>query len=158
MDNGLYNNLIKTVELEDLNVKELTMNCHVPEEKVEGIHASVGVGVGIEYFNSTHLGAVVNFDIEAVNQDNENQKVFEMGFVYILRYRTEGLNILESDEETVNQALDIFSKENIPINVWPFARELVAEMTRRMGLPPFIMGMYRFFPDATKKKSDENAD
>lgn len=154
----LYNELIKTIQLQELNIKELTMNSHVNVENVEGINARVGVGVEIEDFNESNLEAVVIFDIEALDKDNENQKVFEIGFVYLMKYSIDELDLTKYQEDEKEKTLEIFVRENIPINIWPFARELVAEMTRRMGFPPFMMGMYRFFPNASNKKSDKNDD
>jgi len=46
--------------------------------------------------------------------------------------------LLSFDEPVTEEFLEIFSKWNVRLIVWPFFRELVHSMVPRMGLPPLI--------------------
>lgn len=35
--------------------------------------------------------------------------------------------------------MDIFIKRNVPLNTWPYFRELVQNMTQRMNVPPLVL-------------------
>ncbi len=37
------------------------------------------------------------------------------------------------------EIVDAFVARNVPVNVWPYFREIIASVTMRMGLPPLIL-------------------
>ena len=63
---------------------------------------------------------------------------------YLVEYK------LTKDYEPVDQALDAFSNGNAVFNVWPFARELFASLTSRMGLQLPPLPFLRVVPESKK--------
>ena len=47
---------------------------------------------------------------------------------------------------------EAFRQANLPLNVWPFAREFFYNMTLRMGWPPFTLPLLRFVPESNSTK------
>lgn len=50
-----------------------------------------------------------------------------------------------------DEALEQFSKHNVPFNMWPYWRELVHSACARMGLPRVVMPTHRLSKAATKR-------
>lgn len=42
--------------------------------------------------------------------------------------------------------LDQFAQMNLPLNLWPYAREIINNQTMRMGVPPITLGVYQYVP------------
>jgi len=62
-----------------------------------------------------------------------DEELFSIHFSLLVKYD------LPSDADFAPQYLEFFAENNVPANVWPYARELVSSMTSRMGLPPFTL-------------------
>lgn len=64
---------------------------------------------------------------------------FEIGLVYSAPSLNEGF--VQSPEG--KQILDMFIQRNVPVNVWPYAREFISSMTVRMGFPAVVIGTFK---------------
>lgn len=58
---------------------------------------------------------------------------------------------------------EIFRGVNLPVNTWPYWRELVQEMVARMGWPPITLPLFKLVPtsasrSAPRKKKTEKRD
>lgn len=42
--------------------------------------------------------------------------------------------------------LDQFAQMNLPLNLWPYAREIINSQTMRMGISPITLGVYHYVP------------
>jgi len=42
-----------------------------------------------------------------------------------------------------DELFQVFSEINLPVNVWPYLRELTGSMTSRMDLPPFVLPLLK---------------
>ncbi len=52
-------------------------------------------------------------------------------------------NLLYSIKNAINENLfEIFKKRNIPVNLHPYARELIQSSLTRVGLPPFTLPVF----------------
>lgn len=50
-----------------------------------------------------------------------------------------------SDTDFDDEIREIFLKSNPPLNIWPYAREVISSMTTRMGFPPLIIEPYKVY-------------
>lgn len=74
----------------------------------------------------------VRFLLEEVSKDKKSsRKIFELKGSFTLVYHT----ISPMDDEI----FELFKKRNVPVNLHPYARELIQSMMTRAGLPSFIL-------------------
>lgn len=69
--------------------------------------------------------------------------------VYILRYR-----VPESVKPSKRE-LSLFAETNAVLNIWPYWRQLVQDMSVRMELPPILLPLFRVGVAAPKKAERE---
>ena len=78
----------------------------------------------------------VSFLLEEVAKDRKKtRKMFDLKGVFTLVYRISG----EMDDEV----FELFKKRNIPVNLHPYARELIQSMMQRAGLPSFVLPAFK---------------
>jgi preprotein translocase subunit SecB len=78
----------------------------------------------------------VSFLLEEVDKDRKKtRKMFDLKGVFTLVYHILG----EMDDEV----FELFKKRNIPVNLHPYARELIQGMMQRAGLPSFILPTFK---------------
>jgi hypothetical protein len=113
--------------------------------------AEIRQSLGVERFageDPEHFGVIVKCVVEASEapEGGENNSKAEEGhpsssnyfmsieisYLAVYRLRTGTKNF--SDEQ-----LDCFSSLNVPINVWPYIREAIQNVTSRMGYPPLTL-------------------
>jgi preprotein translocase subunit SecB len=74
----------------------------------------------------------VSFILEEVSEDEKKtRKIFSLKGVFTLIYFTK----TEINEEVFS----LFKKRNVPVNLHPYARELIQNMMVRAGLPSFTL-------------------
>jgi preprotein translocase subunit SecB len=74
----------------------------------------------------------IKFLMEEVSEDQEEtRKIFELKAKYSLLYRT----TIDADDDL----LEMFKQRNVPINLHPFARELIQSAMAKTGLSPFTL-------------------
>ncbi len=116
----------------------------------ELLEANIKMKPVLQLATETHLFATVTFDVATYTK--EEREIFRIEFEYAAVY------FIDKDaafsEEEVNQVGQTFVEKNVPINVWPFARELIADLSNRMNVPRLLIGMYRYLPT---DKADEEA-
>ncbi len=78
------------------------------------------------------------------DESDEDEPVVQIGAVYVLGYA------ISEDSEFQQEQYDAFAEINGLFNLWPFWRELVHNLTMRMGLPPLTLPVRR---GVTLKKS-----
>ena len=74
-----------------------------------------------------------SFKVEAGIE--KNKPIFDIKFIYLIEY-----TLKEKDlSEVENIIISKFTEKNTPVNIWPYARELISSVTTRMGYPAFII-------------------
>lgn len=135
LEKSIYNKFIQGVHIESINLSELSIKSL--SKDVDG-KEKLFVDLEFEnekfYFNKENLIVSPRFVVE-VSKMNDNDKVivFEIEFEYELKYR------VENCEEISESYVQLFVKRNIPINIWPYARELISSMTTKMGYSALII-------------------
>ncbi|GMO00749.1 hypothetical protein [Parageobacillus thermoglucosidasius] len=91
-------------------------------------------------------------DIERIKKIipvNAENKVFDIEFSYILEYRLQKSNDIHLEKEGLEEAIKLFVQRNVPVNIWPYARELISQLTMSMGFPPLLIGTYKYIPQSS---------
>jgi hypothetical protein len=101
-----------------------------PEENFEAplklkfSHAASSVLIG------RILRVRADFDFHSFDGSEEGIQVFDLGCTFELDYQ------LPENCEPTEEQLDAFKKGNAVYNCWPYVRELVQNITARMGFQP----------------------
>ena len=141
-----YNNFIRSIELEDIYVSDLSF------KRFENIPKDIQIPVRVtikptknEYkkidtdlYEVTHR---VLFRLEYI-QERQRKIFFELKVTYKLIYRTKF--------ELTDEIFKIFVERNVPINVIPFLRETISNSMYRAGLPPILLPLVKSEPDSYK--------
>ncbi len=134
-----YNNFIRSIELEEIYVSDLSFKRfgNLPED----IEISVKViikptkneykKIDSDLYEITHR---ILFKLEYI-QEAQRKAFFELKATYKLNYRTK--------LELTDEIFKIFIKRNIPINVAPFLRETISNSMYRAGLPPILLPLLK---------------
>jgi len=130
-----YNEFIHSLELVDIYVAELTFKRLKDISKNNQVPVKVTVKptkneykkVETDLYEITHR---VLFKLEYMKGERENL-FFELKVTFKLFYR--------SKHELTNDIFKIFVERNIPINVFPFLREIICNSMYRAGLPPILI-------------------
>jgi preprotein translocase subunit SecB len=143
-----YNEFIHSLELIDIYVAELTFKRleNIPEDKQIPVKVIVKPTkneykkAGTDLYEITHR---VLFRLEYVEEEQE-KLFFELKVTFKLFYR--------SKRELNDEIFKIFVERNIPINVFPFLREIVCNSMYRAGLPPILIPLMKPHSDLKKEK------
>lgn len=74
----------------------------------------------------------IRFQLDEITEDEKTaRKIFELKGVFTLIYHT---NAPMDDE-----IFSLFKKRNVPVNLHPYARELIQSLMARAGLPSFVL-------------------
>lgn len=155
--NEKYNDLIKNIELQEITL--LDLNCKKnPEFNTQ--NESLNIYLDHDIKQMVHNGINVFFPIffkvfsfessekESINDVSEKDILFKIEFTLELNYIID-FNMVEdvvADIQNFKKEFGIFAEKNVPINAWPYARELVSNMTTKMGFPPLLLPMYKNIP------------
>ncbi|MCD6521293.1 hypothetical protein J7K56_00780 [Candidatus Calescamantes bacterium] len=71
-------------------------------------------------------------------KEGEKEVKFKIDVTFEITY--------ESNLQITPEEFEIFRKANLYLHTWPYLRELVQEVTLKMGLPPLILSPYLIKP------------
>jgi preprotein translocase subunit SecB len=131
-----YAELIEGLELLDIYLRSGQFKRHAfPDpESFPDVRASFSPGKTAYKLCDSELcvDQEFRFQLEEVTEDEKkDRKLFELKGVFTLVYHTSA----SMDDEV----FDLFKKRNIPVNLHPYARELIQSLMTRAGLPAFIL-------------------
>lgn len=138
-----YTELIKSIDFKEVLLKDLHVS-RFPEPETGNLNADINFEPDLVHFGEGHLIASMSYAISANSEGNE---IFSIMFELIASY-SYAEDSMASDHEAQQ-----FVRNNVPVNVWPFARELIYNMTNRMNVPGLMIPSLRQMPAADE--SDE---
>ncbi|AVX21332.1 preprotein translocase subunit SecB [Carboxydocella sporoproducens DSM 16521] len=158
MDEKLYNTFISLINLnsieldllhviknENFNKQEQLLNIGIKFEILEINHNGYELNVP---FNMTVIAYSGNNEGEGIDENiKDEDKCFTISLQFTLSY-----NFLVNDEnkklinEFTEEVFSEFANRNVIINAWPYARELVSNLTTRMGFAPLFIPPYKNLP------------
>jgi preprotein translocase subunit SecB len=74
------------------------------------------------------------YSIDAKNQTSKRK---------FLNIKCEYCFVYTSREDFTEEFFEVFKRANLPINSWPFFRELVCNITSRMYIPPLVLPLIK---------------
>lgn len=131
-----YTEIIDGIEILEICLNDLKFKKHnFPDpEKYPDVKATFTAAKSKYKQDNGHLEVFqdIEFLLEEFTGDREkSRKVFEL---------KAGFNLLYSLKNAINEDLfEVFKKHNIPVNLHPYARELIQSSLTRVGLPPFTL-------------------
>lgn len=143
----MYNQLIQAVELDNIYIQSSNSQRFTPAAVQSNfLNANVKMTQRLEFYKDDFFATSATFEVNAVEDKNPDNHIFSIQFTFIIEYKL--INFPERYYNTplIKEALDIFVENNVPLNVWPYGREFIAQMTTRMGLPQLLIGTYKYIP------------
>src|SRR5262245_60735065 len=129
---------IKDLSFENPNVRKLVDN------PGEAPNLRVDVNVNASKIANNTFESVINFKAEASNK---------LGTIYDLELAYAGMFQIENMPE---QSLEPFLLINGPALLFPFARRLVADLTREGGFPPLLLDPIDFGALFARRMQERN--
>ena len=135
--NKTYDDFIKQVDLIDIHL------ISVEYKKIENPDPDwyPQIEVNFKPKKATYCQGEDCFEVEQEVQftlsecdskkEAKSRKLFELKAVFAITYMS---NAVMNDE-----MFELFRKRNIPVNIHPYARELIQNAMLRVGLPPFTL-------------------
>lgn len=137
MDIKKYNEFVKGLELEEIVLSELDSKRISEPEKGHWVF-DVKHDFSLILKSEEKLKAKAQFIVSTQNKDS-GQELFSIKAVFLINYKNSSK--IELTEEMEKR----FINTNIPLNIWPYAREIVSSLSTRMGYPPLIIGTFKVF-------------
>lgn len=149
---SLYPEFIKSIEISGVRVRSLRVELKPAQAELQ-VYQDKQIKVAVDY-KATLDGeqkrifaeAIFSLDAFAVIE-GKRRKLAVIKGVWDVFYRVNppfiDKFINEGSDEVLNEILEIFSRSNVPINVWPYIRAEVAHLSLEMGLPPITLHVIR---------------
>lgn len=123
---------LKRVYLRSINSKlnDQTFTENISPWNVNVEHKASFTKMGTQEYKVSQKWVIV------VSKDNaESALSFDFDFAVVLI----------SKEPMTKRMFQIYSENNLNLNTWPYARELVNNVTARMGIPPLTLPFFKAF-------------
>lgn len=128
-----YNHFIKSLSLDSIYLLSYSFqrNEVVNLEKTQKLNVS-----GSANYDKFDGGYRVTqkYQLRA-RPEGSRQNSIKIGAQFVIIYG--------SDAELTEEVFKIFEQRNLPVNVWPFFRELVQNSVARAGLPPLTLPAFK---------------
>lgn len=157
MDENKYENLIRSIEIVNIELQELNCGKNNAFSKADAFNLDIGLNNEIieQFYDEEKYVVYIKFNVSAFketqnemqiaeNDESNNQKntLFNVDFVLESTYKLEA-NLLNNEVDDYSEELKTFGQRNVLINTWPYAREIISTMTTRLGFPPLIIPTYK---------------
>jgi preprotein translocase subunit SecB len=126
-----YRKILRGIELKNILLSSLKADIN-HELISEGMKINIKDDATYEIKNDEFV--VKNkYSLSARNSDNKT--VLKIESVFII--------VFVSKEEITEEFFEIYKNLSLPLNVWPFFRELVNSITSRMNIPPLTLPLLK---------------
>lgn len=158
MDRELYLWFIKSIELDDINLVEIAAR----RLGDAGLPVDHGVSYELESEDALlcqdELKVTVKVSVSAFKKADVNKsereetseeaaesraEFFTLVFKLELVYAVPGFEEKVTEDKERGEIIQSFCRLNVPLNAWPYARELISSTTVRMGYPALVIGTYK---------------
>ncbi len=143
VDFQAVNRVARRVDVTDLRLVEVSMNAQSLQRKFD-LDADVAHTCVAELKPDRMLDVLCTFEFRVATGSPESVAA-EARFAYLISYAVTG------DEPLDDGDIRAFAFANGTYHSWPYVREFLADLTGRMGLPPFTLPVFRFNPKPKPK-------
>ncbi|MGI6533805.1 MAG: protein-export chaperone SecB [Peptococcia bacterium] len=139
-----YREFIKGTKIKNITLKKLeTIKISAPEDGIW--EYEMKTDFHLDRYEGNTLYILAKFNVIARNKKNKEKnddnesRLFEIEILFNIEYHNpSGTELSEKDR-------DRFLHTNVPLNVWPYARELISSLTTRMGYPPLLILPFKVY-------------
>ena len=140
-----YEDLVATIEIDKILVKRLNMEGFIQPHRVPEYldgDRQISLEITHEFKLESHDEAesIIAIGLIQAKASIEEDIVFLIDVEILAEY-----DASEMDKPLTEEILLRFLQHNVPVNVWPYAREIIHTGTTRMGYPPLVIKPYRVF-------------
>ena len=147
MDAEYYKQFIRGIELDDIYIVSATFkrkwqHVSLPESAAVRVNFEpVKWRVdGQTLFVQTRFNVTTSGRATTNDGPEKPDEVLMIEFVVQLEYSVHNQELGQLREEMHEEIVSIFMQRNVPVNVWPYAREFISSTTVRMGFPALVIG------------------
>ena len=130
-----YNNLIKNIEIINVLVRSMDLKeVKFPEKDKQQYRMELKYKC--EDFNQKNeiIEFYPSFSLKIICEEKVMVELkFQLRAIYKLH------DIVNYDESYILE----FINRNVPVNIWPYAREIISSITTRIGYPTLVIDPYR---------------
>jgi Preprotein translocase subunit SecB. len=128
-----YSRVVKAVELDEIRLLKVVAEC-TPGTQPQAIDVETSFRLDkVVDVASGRLEAQAHLLVSGKTAASE-EPMLRVELSWLVRYR------LPQGFSTSDETGQSFLDRNVPVNIWPYAREFVSELTARMGfLPPLVL-------------------
>lgn len=135
-----YINMIENVNIKKICLKNIFLeDVEFPNDNEEKLEVNLEYGCNefeLAQNNDDLIIFYPEFMLKIISKKKETVNLkFKMSVIYNIK------NIKNYEQEYIIK----FMENNLPINVWPYARELISSLTTRIGYPALMIEPYRRF-------------
>ncbi|MBV4439314.1 protein-export chaperone SecB [Clostridium tyrobutyricum] len=136
IDKKIYSNLIDGLKIQNIYLNDLKLT-NVNRE-IKGNSLSVKLDCKLDKIRNIKekdgiLEVFPNFSIQAFSDEDVLQVAFNIDIQFYIRYNIKNL----ADFEKIY--IDTFINQNIPLNIWPYLREIISSLSTRIGFPALVI-------------------
>lgn len=126
-----YREILDGIQLENLFVKAL-------KSQVDHTLFSEGMTISIRdkaSYSNVEDGFTVEHKYTLASKNEEKKTAIKIECTYVLAF--------SSENDISDEFFEIYKDISLPLNVWPFFRELVHSITTRMNIPPLTLPLLK---------------
>ncbi len=137
-----YRNFIYSIQLEEIRLTKMEVKLDesvLTNSSVESTRPQFSPSFSVKVDGVYVIASArAKVSVDVVGRDNDDiVPLISMKLAFRLRYRI-------ADSEFVNPGvLRLFKERNVPVNAWPYMREIVSNTTVRMGFPALVIPVRR---------------
>jgi preprotein translocase subunit SecB len=135
IDKTKYNSMIKDIKITNIFLKKMNLeNVEFPKEDKTAYSVELNYGCNDFMLSQSSIEFYPEFHI---NVESENNNMVSLSFTMRAIYELEGI------EKYEDEYIKEFINRNLPLNIWPYAREIISSITTRIGYPTLVIDPYR---------------
>ncbi|MDD3269018.1 MAG: protein-export chaperone SecB [Syntrophomonadaceae bacterium] len=136
IDAKLYKSFIESLDLEEIFLDSLKVkNYHLPKPRNLTVKLEPEFGISKIFKDSFFASA----KFQVIVSDDKERKAFVIDARFRLLYNFESSITIDDEMQ------EKFMATTLPVNSWPFAREIISSMTTRMGYPSLLIAPFKVY-------------
>lgn len=136
LDKVKYNKMVENVEIINILLKSINLN-DVKLPNVNEAKYDVNLNYKCELFEKVNNKIIEFYPKFALDIDYEEKNMLSLEFELRVIYELD--DIANYEDEYILKFIEI----NLPVNIWPYAREIISSITTRIGYPVLVISPYR---------------
>ncbi|MBU8727988.1 MULTISPECIES: protein-export chaperone SecB [Bacillus] len=147
MDETKYNDFIKKINLEKIELNSLMCNKNTSFDRSRELDIALEHDIKSIQKDGVELRVQIGFEVvagESVGNEESIEDFQDESLLFRINFTLDLIYALKVDEEIdfllgLDKEIKHFADNNVPVNAWPYAREMISSTTTRMGLPPLVI-------------------